>query len=33
MCSKKNPSILRQTSTEDIVNISLTELDNELKDK
>ena len=33
MCSKKNPSTLRKTSEEDIVNFSLTELDNELKDK
>ena len=33
MCSKKNPSILRKTSKEDIVNFSLTELDNESKYK
>ena len=33
MCSKKNLSISRKTSKEDIVNFSLTELDNDLKDK
>ena len=33
MCSKKNPSMLYKTSQEDIVNFSLTELHNELKDK
>ena len=33
MCPKKNPSILRKTREEDIVNFSLTELDNKLKDK
>ena len=33
MCSKKNPRILRKTSKKDIVNFSLAELDNELKDK
>ena len=34
ICSpKRNPSILRKTSKEDIVNFSLTELDNQLKDK
>ena len=32
MCSKKNPGILRKTS-KDIVNFTLTELDNELKNK
>ena len=33
MCSKKNPSILRKTSKEDIVNFSLTKLDGELKER
>ena len=33
MCSKKNPSILRKTSKEDIVNFSLTKLDSELKER
>ena len=33
MCSKKNPNVLRKTCKENIVNFSLTELDNELKDK
>ena len=33
MCSKKNPRILRKTSKKDIVNFSLAELDNELKNK
>ena len=33
MCSKKNPSILRKTSKEDIVNLSLTKLDGELKER
>ena len=33
MCSKKIPSILRKTSQEDTVNLSLTEFDNDLKDK
>ena len=33
MCSKKNPSILRKTSKEDIVNFSLTKLENELKER
>ena len=32
MCSKKNPSILRKTSKEDI-NFSLTKLENELKER
>ena len=32
MRSKKNPSILRKTSIENIANLTLAELDNELKD-
>ena len=33
MCSRKSPSILRKTSKEDIVNFSLTKLDNELRER
>ena len=33
MCSKKNPSILRQTNKEDIVNLSLTKLEDELRER
>ena len=31
MCSKKNPSILCKTNKEDIVNFSLTKLEDELR--